>query len=246
MTYNNEGLVEHCKKALKVNNVYMWGGILRLVEKQYDTLKGIYGNQPGTGYSPERWAYLRSLFGKDFYGVDCVGLVKSYYWSGKLTGGVGSPNYASARYPDCSAADMYAAAKVKGKIGTLPEKKGIILYCRKNHHVGVYIGNGETIESTLGARGDGVVKRKIDKLWTDWFECPYITYKTDAPAKFAVGDKVIIKETATTYAGVATKIPETVKGAKHVYTIMQLGKDKALLKEIYSWVYEKDLMKIPK
>lgn len=245
MIYTNEGLVEHCKKALKLKTKYMWAGTLNLITDAYITQKvkqcadgGVPASR--TGYTVARIKTLRSLAGKGYYGVDCVCLIKSYLW-----GGIGCPKY-KGEY-DLPAGSMYERAKVKGKIDTLPERPGVIVISRKNgNHVGVYIGNGETIESTLGARGDGVVKRKLDKLWSDWFECPYITYKTDAPAKFAVGDKVIIKETATTYAGVATKIPETVKGAKHVYTIMQLGKDKALLKEIYSWVYEKDLIKIPK
>ena len=248
MIYTNEGLVNHAKKALALNTKYMWGGILRLITPQYiEQLRSMYGTLQGTGYTAARYKELYSLCGKDYYGVDCVGLIKSYYWSGNQNGGTGSPKYGAAGCPDVNANMMYNRAKVKGKIDTLPERKGVIVISRKHgNHVGIYIGNGYTIESTLGSRGDGVVKRKLDKLWTDWFECPYITYKSENPAKFEVGDKVIIKETATTYAGVAIKIPDSVKGAKNVYTIMQLGKDKALLKEIYSWVFEKDLIKIPK
>lgn len=245
MIYTNNGLVEHCKKALKLKNVYMYGGILRTVDQQYEMLQKIYGNQSGTGYTAERWNYLHSLFGKDYYGVDCVGLIKSYYWSGKLTGGVGSPDYGKAGYPDVNAGGMYAAAKIKGRIETMPDKPGIIVYCRSHPHVGVYIGNGETIESTLSYRGDGIVKRKLDKLWEYWFECPYISYN-NKPETISVGDKVTIKESATTYAGVDTVIPEKYKGKKHIYTVDQVKKDRLLLKELYSWVYRKDLDKANK
>lgn len=179
MLYTNEGLVKHAEKALKLKTVYMYGGILRTVEQQYDMLQRIYGNQSGTGYSAERWNYLKSLFGKGYYGVDCVGLIKSYLWSGKKDGGVGSPYYPTPKNnsaPDISATKMFSLAKVKGTIDTLPERPGVIVFCKTHPHVGVYIGNGYTIESTLGSRGDGVVKRKLDNFWEYWFECPYITY----------------------------------------------------------------------
>lgn len=182
MIYTNEGLVAHAKKALALNTKYMWGGILRLITPQYiEQLRSMYGTLQGTGYTASRYKELYSLCGKDYYGVDCVGLIKSYYWSGNTNGGTGSPKYGAAGYPDVNANMMFNRAKVKGKIDTLPERKGIIVISRKNgNHVGIYIGDGYTIESTLGKRGDGVVKHKLDKtFWDNWFECPYIEYRKD-------------------------------------------------------------------
>lgn len=175
--YTNEGLVKHAEKALALKTKYMWGGLLRLIEKQYDLLFTTYGNKAGTGYTPARWNELKQLCNKGWYGVDCVGLIKSYYLSGKADGGVGSPNYGRyPEYPDVNAGFMYNAAKVKGRIDTMPEIPGLIVYSKSHPHVGIYIGNGYTIESTLGARGDGVVKRKLDSFWEYWFQCPYIDY----------------------------------------------------------------------
>lgn len=181
--YTNEGLVKHAENALKLKTKYMWGGLLRLVEKQYDVLFSYYGIDPAKGYTKERWNKLAKLKNKGVYGVDCVGLIKSYYWSGKADGGVGSPKYGAAGYPDTNAGDMYNAAKVKGRIATIPERPGVIVYSKSHPHVGIYVGNGYTIESTLGARGDGVVKRKLDSLWEYWFECPYIEYIKDKPGQ---------------------------------------------------------------
>lgn len=178
--YTNTGLVRHAQKALALKTKYMWGGILCLVEKQYDRLFKTYGNTPGTGYSATRWNDIKALFGKNCYGCDCVGLIKSYYWSGKADGGTGSPNYGKAGFPDVNAGTMYNNAKKKGTIDTMPEVPGLIVYCKTHPHVGVYIGNGLVIESTLSSRGDGVVKTKLsDFKWEYWFECPYIDY----PAK---------------------------------------------------------------
>lgn len=69
---------------------------------------------------------------------------------------------------------------------------------------------------------------------------------TDEPTEsFAVGDKVTIKTTATTYAGAGTsiKIPTAYKGSAHIYTIMKVSGEMSLLKELYSWVWNKDLEK---
>lgn len=181
-TYTNIGLVKHAEKALSENTLYMWGGIYREITENYiQQLYKIYGK---TQYSDARLSKLRSLIGKKYYGIDCVGLIKSYYWSGQSNGGSGSKMYGKSGFPpDVNAHDMYNAAKVKGPIATLPETPGIIVYSKTNPHVGVYIGNGEVIESTLGSRGDGVVKTKLkDFKWEYWFQCPYITYKAGVKA----------------------------------------------------------------
>ena len=58
---------------------------------------------------------------------------------------------------------------------------------------------------------------------------------------FKANDRVKILSTATTYAGISTKIPTPYKGDKITYTITKVSGEKALIKELYSWVYLKDL-----
>ncbi len=180
--YTNKGLVKHAEAALKLRTKYMWGGILRPVTDSYiAALKNIYGISPGTGYTASRWSELISLAGKGYYGCDCVGLIKSYYWSGSADGGTGSPRYGAAGYPDINAGGMYSAAKVRGRIDTMPEKPGLILYRRTDPHVGIYVGGGKVIECTYSSRGDGVVRSGLgDFGWEYWFECPYIGYESDS------------------------------------------------------------------
>ena len=208
--YTNEGLVKHAEKALALNTKYMWGGVLRLIEKQYETLFKMYGTKSGTGYTAERWNELAKLKNKGVYGVDCVGLVKSYYWSGKADGGVGSPKYGAANYPDVNASYMFKMAKVKGKIKDRPEIPGLILFNAARPHVGIYIGKGLTIESTLGSRGDGVVKRPLDNLWADWFECPYIEYpkKTDTKTKkYTLAFPAVVRKEASNASTRLDRLP---------------------------------------
>ncbi len=166
MSYTASGLVDYVKKTLKMNTVYMWGGIMRLVTESYISGRA---NQYPSWYTPARVAKFRALIGKDYYGVDCVGLIKSYYW-----GGVGSKNYKAET--DKSANGMFQVATEKGPISTLPEIPGVCLWM--DGHIGVYIGNGLVIESTNNTRfGDGVCQTKLsDRNWTHWLKCPYIEY----------------------------------------------------------------------
>lgn len=212
--YTNKGLVKHCENALKLPTKYMWGGIFRLIEKQYDMLFSMYGgNNPVTGYTPQRWDELSRLKNTGTYGVDCIGLVKSYYW-----GGVGSPKY--DRKTDVNAGTMYNLAKVKGKISTIPETPGLVVYCKTHPHVGVYIGGGYTIESTLGSRGDGVVKRKLDSFWEHWFECPFIEYeRVQATAKTDID--TIAREVIAGKWGAGAERKKRLTDAGYDYTAVQ-------------------------
>lgn len=62
---------------------------------------------------------------------------------------------------------------------------------------------------------------------------------TNTAPNIAIGSTVILSANATNYA-TGQKIPECYKNRK--YTIMQVGNGKVLLKELYSWVYTKDLI----
>lgn len=227
MGYTNAGLVEHAKKALANNTAYMWGGIYRPITDAYvNQLAKIYPSK----YSAARQQKLKGL-PDGYFGVDCVGLIKSYYWSGKDNGGTGSPNYGKAGFPDVNAHGMYNAAKEKGKISTIPEIAGLVVYSKTHPHVGVYIGNGYVIESTLSVRGDGVIKTKLSdwKGWEYWFKCPYISYPkastTTATTALKVGDTVRVIGGAPDYNGKA--LASFVY--KQKYTVMQVNGDRIVI-----------------
>ena len=217
MTYTNSGLVKHCKEALKLKTVYMWGGLFREVTKNYiDLLSGIKSYK--AQYPSTRVNHLNSLICKGYYGCDCVGLIKSYYF-----GGVGTKANVQGynKHPDWdyNVGTMYTAAKVKGKITTMPKKEGALVMTSDFGHVGVYIGNGEVIECTLSKFGDGVVKTKFtDRNWAWWCQCPvivddtgvtkssaetnasYVSGKTNAP--------VNVRETPGISGKIITKLPK--------------------------------------
>lgn len=163
--YTNTGLVSYAKSLLKLKTKYMWGGLCRPITTDYiNQLKKYYKSQ----YPAARVAKLSALVGNGYYGIDCVGVAKSY-----IMGGVGSPEYTAAK--DLNAGALYQKAKEKGAIGTMPERPGVMVYCKSSPHVGVYIGNGYVIESTLSSRGDGVVKTKLSAFkWEYWFQNPFV------------------------------------------------------------------------
>ena len=99
---------------------------------------------------------------------DCIGLVKGYLWSETSCT---APKYSAAQ--DVSANGMRGLCKVGGKIGTLPETPGALVFL--DGHVGVYIGGGQVVE----ARGSdyGVVQTALkSRPWTHWGLCPWIEY----------------------------------------------------------------------
>lgn len=107
-----------------------------------------------------------SQFGERVH--DCVGLIKGYLWSETPTS---KPVYNAAQ--DVSANGMLGVCKERGKISTLPEIPGTLVFMKG--HIGVYIGNGYVIEAK--GHDSGVVQTKVKgRGWTDWGFCPWIDY----------------------------------------------------------------------
>ena len=128
------GLVQHAQKALNEKWWYVWGtfgnvlteSLLESKAKQYPTYNGGANK-----------AIHRKHLGQT--ACDCVGLIKGYcMWNDAMD----KPVYRSDL--DYNTGMMYNAAKVKGPIGTIPDRAGICVYMQG--HVGVYIGDGWVIE----------------------------------------------------------------------------------------------------
>ena len=252
MSYTNVGLVEYAKKCLELgdNSVYVYGSFGNKLTTSFCNSK--YKQYPSINTSSRTTKYKKLCDGKH-YGFDCVGLIKSYYW-----GGYGKTTYKSSS--DVSANGMYSKAKVKGNISTMPEKVGLLV--QMDGHIGIYIGNGCVIESTISTKYakqshglGGVCKTKLkDRKWLHWLECPYIEYvkETKAPTptttpsktslKYSKNDKIILngylyKNSFGEGKGVKKtnykgKITNVNKDGSKPYHIDKLG-----------WVAEKDIKK---
>lgn len=214
--FTAKGLVEYCKQALGWKTVYMWGGLMKTVTQAFIDYKK---KQYPKYYSEARVKQLQTKIG-NYYGCDCVGLIKSY-----LFGGINSPKYKSKW--DTNTRGMYSVSKTKGTIETLPEIPGLILYMKG--HVGVYIGNGECIECTLGKYGDGVVKTKVaGRGWTHWLQLPWLDYndgvETECGCDCPCCQEKCKKKTEidNEFFGVFG-ITQGGGGSPHIYTNKQIG-----------------------
>lgn len=163
----NIKLVEHCKMALQQKWGYVYGTFGTILNE--DTLKHKMKQYPQNVSQFE--TFIRQNW-MDRRVTDCIGLIKSYLWwdNGKV-------RYNSTQ--DKSANGMYQVAKEKGAINTIPEVPGILVW--KSGHIGVYIGNGQVIESRGTKQGviQSPLKGSGSAGWTNWCKCVYIGY-TDA------------------------------------------------------------------
>lgn len=193
MMKTNTGLVNYAKAQL--GKPYWYGtfgntatkSLLATKTKQY----------PGH-YTSARMDKYNSQIGERVH--DCVGLIKGYLWSETATS---TPKYNSSQ--DVSANGMLGKCKIQGKITTLPEIPGVLVFF--SGHVGVYIGDGWVIE----AKGFqyGVVKTRLNSgSWTHWGKCPFITYPTENTVKNDSGaNKAYFKK----YTGTSGSIADALK-----------------------------------
>lgn len=181
---DNFGLVEHCKKWLQYPTRYGWGCWGQVISDSIITSKA---RQYPSHYDSARRAQLQKLIGKAYL-IDCVGLIKNYYW-GMTPGGT---KVAYVGSTDVSADGMYSRAQVKGPISSMPDLPGLCV--QLPGHIGVYIGNGKVIESTRGVFGDGVVTTNLNaRKWVHWLQCPYITYLTKEEVLDVALDKWMVE-----------------------------------------------------
>ncbi len=164
MAKTNKGLVKYAKAML--GHPYWYGTYGQI------STKALYRAKKKQYPSQYQWECPASQLNTRVF--DCVGLIKGYLWSKSINS---NPVYNASQ--DVSANGMLAVCKKKGKISSLPEVPGVLVF--RSGHVAVYIGNGKVIE----AKGHkwGVVESKLkDRGFTHWGYCPWIDYEESKPS----------------------------------------------------------------
>jgi hypothetical protein len=173
------GLVEYCKA--QVGKPYWFGTFGNTASSQLLSAKR---KQYPSYYDQAKYKVkFTAQFGERVH--DCVGLIKGYLWSETPTS---KPVYKASQ--DVSAGGMLEKCVKKGKISTIPEIPGTLVFMKS--HIGVYIGDGEVIEAK--GHDSGVVKTKLKgRGWTEWGLCPWIEYPEEEKKPEKKSDKYFPK-----------------------------------------------------
>ena len=163
----SESLAKHAETCLTLPTHYIWGGIGELITPELIQEKALL--YPDV-YTEEYQKNLFPFIDNSTRGFDCSGLINNFRMGGL-------EHYRFQENLDWNSQMLFEGAMEKGGIQSLPELRGVCLYLKG--HVGIYVGNGDVIESTSNPKfGNGVVKTKVtDREWTHWFCCPGISYE---------------------------------------------------------------------
>ncbi|MDR2647729.1 MAG: C40 family peptidase [Oscillospiraceae bacterium] len=158
------GLTKHAKAL--IGSPYMWGTYGKLVTQDLiDRKKAQYP----THYSAQYCETLKHFIGKS-RAVDCVGLIKSYMM---MDTPETTPVY-NAQY-DKNVSGLKAACDPVGRIDTLPNEAGVLLFMG-SQHAGISLGDGRAIEAKGGST---VLISKIEgRGWDCWGKLTWIRYGT--------------------------------------------------------------------
>ena len=173
------GLVAWAEKAFAAGWVYWYGtccyactaSLLSSKTKQYPE-----------HYSDKRQSTYKKHVAAGKTCADCIGLIKGYAWDKDDDIETRGDKYGANGMPDKGASGMYKAAKIKGKIATMPEIPGALVWTVNQGHVGVYVGGGMVVE----ARGFsyGIQRNKLSsRSFTHWGLCPYLEYTAEQVAE---------------------------------------------------------------
>ena len=162
--FTGRQLAKYCEDVFRAGWVYWYGTVgYKCSQSLYNSKKKQYPSH----YTADRTTGYMKDIAQGRMCADCVGLIKSFFWSGGQLGG--ASKYASNGCPDVSANGMIALCPQTGAIKTIPDEPGLVVW--KSGHIGVYIGGGYTIEMR-GFAYDCVKRRVTDGPWTKWGRLP--------------------------------------------------------------------------
>lgn len=187
--FTNLEFAAFCLAVYAAKWVYWYGTCgYKCTTSRYNSKK----NQYPAHYTATRESGYKKDIAEGRMCADCVGLIKAFFWlSGKLDG---TSKYGANNCPDVSANGMYKKCVKTGPISTIPDIPGLIVW--KSGHIGVYVGDGYTVEMK-GFNYDCVKAKVTAGKWTNWGQLPasmlnYVSGEV-AGVVFKLGDRTLAK-----------------------------------------------------
>lgn len=171
--FTGKQLAAYCERVYKAGWVYWYGTCgYKCSTSLYNAKKRQY---PSHYTSARASGYQRDITAGKWC-ADCVGMIKSFFWSGGVF--EGPSKYGSNHCPDVSANGMIALCVKTGPIATIPDEPGLVVW--KSGHIGVYVGGGYTVEMK-GFDYDCKRNRVSAGPWVKWGRLPasMISYADD-------------------------------------------------------------------
>lgn len=171
--------------------VYAWGMFGSTITKE--RVQGKAKQYPYWYTQSKLQSVFAPLYGKNppTWGFDCVGLVKAvlWGWNGDETKSYGGAVYASGGVPDISADAMIDRCKeVSSNMSSIAV--GEFLWMKG--HCGVYIGNGQVVESSPKWKNGVQITSLSARNWLKHGKLPYVEYVASKATK-EVKDTVTIE-----------------------------------------------------
>ena len=184
--FTGKQLAEYCEKVFKARWVYWYGTYGKPCSQSlYEGKRKQYPSH----YTDARTSGYMKDIREGKWCADCVGMIKSFFWTGGNFQTM--PKYATNHCPDTSANGMIKLCPQTGPISTIPDIPGLVVW--KSGHIGVYVGNGYTVEMK-GFNYDCKRNRVKDGQWTKWGRLPasmisYTDEPVPEPTPEPVGDR---------------------------------------------------------
>ena len=170
-------------KAKDSNTVYCTGMFGQpITENSINQLTKQYPKQ----YTDDKVKVLKNLIGKNYFGFDCVCLVKGvlWGWNGDNAKEYGGAKYNSNNVPDVDTEGLYVKCETSADFSKIIP--GALVWMKG--HVGIYIGNGDVIECTNAWTGNvlvsklgnlGYTGKYVRNAWKGWGKLPYVDYSSE-------------------------------------------------------------------
>ena len=209
-----------------IGDAYVWGAQGQRIDAMLDISAWVRKREDGNLIQAARcMRYIKAAKKRPLYAFDCSGLI--VYWLLNVKGLIKG---------DATANGLYAQCSKQGKIGAWTIEPGDFVFRRKSgemKHVGVYVGNGYTIEAK--GRDVGVVKLPLDKgTWTHQGKHPALeeaenkapeqrVFRIESP--LLRGEDIRAMQTALNACGYPCGDADGICGRKTVAAVMEFIKN---------------------